>query len=432
MNKIDNNVNLVALLHPRKHSSNNPMKFMTQNDIFSPKSDVALHSNAAVGTKVLYQSISKQFSSSLAVAFKDKSEPQEAVEESSFFDYEKVANNVLSFIGNRIEAAKADGVDQEGLEELLQQARTGIEQGFGEALKELEDLSLLDEGLAEDIQTSRTLIDDGINELQQNLQPPIASGGQPATEIFDSLGQEFAIDRQVALENAAYVSKSRDSDLSITTADGDVVTISFSDFHERAAVERYSASTGEGFSSESYQASSSSYSSMNFSYSVEGELDDGEKEAIGTLIKDINKLQKEFFSGDINKAFEMALDIGYDKEELSGFRLDLQQTQTTYVSQKYAEVNNFGEGNALAQNKEVKPLLDYIGEIQSLAETARSLLAPEENQYIDLLDSVFEAEFGRNAQLLNQFKNFMHSINGYELAGKDDDEAATDKDEKSS
>jgi hypothetical protein len=421
MNKIDNNINLAALLHPRKNSSNNPMKFMTQNDIFSPKSDVALHSNAAVGTKVLYQSISSQFSSSLAVAFTDKGEPQEAVEESSFFDYEKVANNVLSFIGNRIEAAKADGVDKEGIEELLQQARAGIEQGFGEALKELEDLSLLDEGLGEGIQKSRDLIDDGINELQQNLQPSIANGEQPAKTIFDSLGQEFAIDRQVALENAAYVSQSRDSDLSITTADGDIVTISFSDFQERAAVERYSSSTGEGGTSESYQASSSLYSSMSFSYSVEGELDDGEKEAIGALIKDINKLQTEFFNGDINKAFEMALDIGYDKEELSGFRLDLQQTQTTYVSQKYAEVNNFGNSNPLAENKEVKPLLDYIGELQSLAETARELLGPAENQYVDLLDSVFEAEFGNNTQLLNQFKNFMNSINGYELADKDEE-----------
>ncbi len=421
MNKIDNNINLAALLHPRKNSSNSPMKFMTQNDIFSPKSNVALHSNAAVGTKVLYQSISARFSSSLAVSFNDKTEPQEAVEESSIFDYEKVASNVLSFIGKRIEAAKADGMDQEGLDELLQQARTGIEQGFGEALKELEGLSLLDESLAEGIQKSRTLIDDGINELQQSLQPPVANDDQLATDLFDTMDKEIAINKKVALENSAYVSKSRDSDLSITTADGDIVTISFSDFHEIAAVERYSATTGDGFSSERYQARSSSYSSMNFSYAVEGELDDGEKEAIGALIKDINKLQKEFFSGDINKAFEMALDIGYDKEELSGFRLDLQQTQTTYVSQKYAEVNNFSENNALAQNKDVKPLLDYIGEIQTLAETTRELLAPEKDQYIDLLDSVFEAEFGRNTQLLDQFKNFMNSINGYEIANNDED-----------
>lgn len=428
MNKIDNHINLAALLHPRNHSSNHPMKFMSQPDFFSPKNDVALHSNAAVGTKALYQSISRQFSSSFAVTFKEKSEVEETSEEKSFFDFEKVANNVLTFIGNRIEAAKADGMDQEGIEELLQQARSGIEQGFGEALKELEDLSLLDDDLAENIQKSRSLIDDGINELQQNLQPPVANDEQLTTDILDSIGQPLAIDKQVALENAAYASRSRDSDLSITTADGDVVTISFSDFHERAAMERYSATSGEGFSSESYQYSSSSYSSMNFSYSVEGELDDGEKEAIGALIKDINKLQKEFFSGDINKAFEMALDIGYDQEELSGFRLDLQQTTTTYVSQKYAEVNNYGAENALANNKEVKPLLDYIGEVRSLAETARELLAPNENQYIDLLDSIFEAEFSRNAQLLNQFKNFMNSINGYDLM----DKHGKDKEDESS
>jgi len=426
MNKIDNHINLAALLHPRNHSANHPMKFMQQPDFFSPKNDVAIHSNAAVGTKSLYQAISRQFSSSFAVTFKEKNEVEEAPEEKSFFDFEKVANNVLSFIGNRIESAKADGVDQEGIEELLQQARSGIEQGFGEALKELEDLSLLDDDLAENIQKSRTLIDDGINELQQNLQPPVPNDEQLTTDIIDSIGQPLAIDKQVALENAAYASRSRDSDLSITTADGDVVTISFSDFNERAAVERYSATSGEGFSSESYQYGSSSYSSMNFTYSVEGELDDGEKEAIGALVKDINKLQKEFFSGDINKAFEMALDIGYNKEELSGFRLDLQQTTTTYVSQKYAEVNSFGEENALANNKEVKPLLDYIGKIQSLAETARDLLAPDENQYIDLLDSVFEAEFGRHAELLNQFKHFMNSINGYDLA----DEAIKNEQDK--
>jgi len=423
MNKIDNNINLAALLHPRKNSSNNPMKFMQQNDIFSSKSNVALHGNAAVGTKVIYQSISSQFSSSLAVAFKEKSEPEEAVEESSIFDYEKVANNVLSFIGNRIEAAKADGVDQEGIEELLQQARSGIEQGFGEALKELEGLALLDETLAEGIQKSRTLIDDGINDIQQRLYPQPSSNEQPGSELFNTLGQEFSVDKQITLENAAYVSRSRDSDLSITTADGDVVTISFSDFQERGAVERYSAATGEGSSRQSYQYASSSYSSMNFSYAVEGELDDGEKEAIGALIKDINSLQKEFFNGDINKAFEMALDIGYDQEELSGFRLDLQQTKTTYVSQKYAEVNNFGDDNALANNRKVKPLLNYISDIQHLAETAKELLAPDKNQYIDLLDSVFEAEFGGNSQLLNQFKGFMENINGYDVKDNSEDDA---------
>jgi len=422
MNKIDNNINLAALLHPRKTSSKNPMKFMQQNDIFSSKSNVALHGNAAVGTKVIYQSISSQFSSSLAVAFKEKNEPEDAVEESSIFDYEKVANNILSFIGNRIEAAKADGVDQEGIEELLQQARSGIEQGFGEALKELEGLALLDEPLAEGIQKSRTLIDDGINEIQQRLYPQTPSNEQPVTDLFDSLGQEFSVDKQVTLENAAYVSRSRDSDLSITTADGDVVTISFSDFHERGAVERYSAKTGEGSSSQSYQYASSSYSAMSFSYAVEGELDDGEKEAIGALIKDINSLQKEFFNGDINKAFEMALDIGYDQEELSGFRLDLQQTKTTYVSQKYAEVNNFGDDNALVNNKKVKPLLNYISDIQQLAETAKELLAPDKNQYIALLDSIFEAEFGRNSQLLNQFKGFMDNINGYDIKNNEEDE----------
>ena len=196
MNKIDNHVNFAGLLHPHNHSANHPMKFMSQPDLFSPKNEVALHNNAAVGTKSLYQAISRQFSSSFAVTFQEKNEVEEVPEEKSFFDFEKVANNVLSFIGNRIEAAKSDGVDQEGIEELLQQARSGIEQGFGEALKELEELSLLDDRLAENIQKSRTLIDDGINELQQNLQPQTPNDEQLTTDIIDSIGQPLAIDKQ--------------------------------------------------------------------------------------------------------------------------------------------------------------------------------------------------------------------------------------------
>ncbi len=49
-------------------------------------------------------------------------------------------------------------------------------------------------------------------------------------------------------------------------------------------------------------------------------------------IKEVNSLQKDFFSGNVDQAFEKALELGFDNEQIANFSMDLQQTQTSYVS----------------------------------------------------------------------------------------------------
>jgi hypothetical protein len=68
---------------------------------------------------------------------------------------------------------------------------------------------------------------------------------------------------------------------------------------------------------------SSEYNEVNFSYSVEDGLDKEEKSAIEALIKDVNSLQKDFFSGNVDQAFDKAIELSFDNEQIANFSMDL-------------------------------------------------------------------------------------------------------------
>jgi hypothetical protein len=51
------------------------------------------------------------------------------------------------------------------------------------------------------------------------------------------------------------------------------------------------------------------YQENSFSFSVNGELDEDELKAIGQLVADANELTEEFFNGDIETAFNQALEL---------------------------------------------------------------------------------------------------------------------------
>jgi len=185
---------------------------------------------------------------------------------------------------------------------------------------------------------------------------------------------------------------------------------------EHASKERFQyAERGEG-ASENYSMASSQYHEVNFSYSVEGDLDDDEKAAIEALIKDVNSLQKDFFSGNVDKAFEKALELGFDNEQISGFNMDLQQTQTSYVSQTYAEVAGFDEKLLPSTNKALKPLIDFLDHFEKLQERADKLLSKNDDAFGKLLDAVFKAEFGEDKEAKEKFDKVIEVVKPESLA----------------
>jgi len=398
--------------HINKPSGFNPManshhpQFSKHNHIANseqPKENksldnVSISERSVVALKMVHQSISAKF---LSVQGFNNEIAEPGSEKLNIFDFDAVAKNVMSFVNSSLSAAKSRGASADELQEMLGQARQGANNGIDEAIEELSGLNVLDEELSEGIEKARDLINAGLDETEEKL----TNEGLTTPVSTPSLSSHAV---EVSRNN--YASQSNSSDLSITTADGDIVSISFSALEENQSSENFSYYAGQDSKGMSYQSSASSYSEMNFSFSVQGDLDKDELHAIQSLIKDISKIEKDFFSGNIDKAFNKALELGYDEEQLSSFNLELRQTQTNYVSQAYSEVANYNVDADEELNSVVRPVLDFIGEFKELRDNANKILDKEGDQFNKLLESVLNAEFDQNQKLLSQFNKFIEKL----------------------
>jgi|GEM_PF-1657713 len=407
MNKIDNPATMPNYLgHDRQaqQMKNDSVKEHMPAGSFDK---LALNNRTAISMKIVFQSVSSQisarFEKSTYRADEKNTIPASKMASTSlpdnesptgFFDFEKVAKTIMDFVGGSIIAAKAGGASDEELKEMFEQGRAGANLGIDQALGELKDMAMLDEGLNQGIEKSRDIVNTNLDDLYEQMFPT-----DNASNVT-----------KVNLDSELYTSNSKSSDLTITTTDGDIVSISFSELQETASQERYQyAENGKG-ASENYSMASSQYHEINFSYSVEGELDDDEKAAIEALIKDVNSLQKDFFSGNVDKAFEKALELGFDNEQIANFSMDLQHTQTSYVSQTYVEVSEFDENPLANTQKELKPLIDFLDQFKQLQETAEKLLSKNDDSFGQLLDAVFKAEFGDDKEVKDKFNKVIEII----------------------
>ncbi len=407
MNKIDNPATMPNYLgHDRQaqQMKNDSVKEHMPAGSFDK---LALNNRTAISMKIVFQSVSSQISARFdksayradeknTIPASKMASPSLADNDSAtgFFDFEKVAKTIMDFVGGSIIAAKAGGASDEELKEMFEQGRAGANLGIDQALGELKDMAMLDEGLNQGIEKSRDIVNTNLDDLYEQMFPTDKASNST----------------KVKLDSELYTSNSKSSDLTITTTDGDIVSISFSELQETASQESYQyAENGKG-ASENYSMASSQYHEVNFSYSVEGELDDDEKAAIEALIKDVNSLQKDFFSGNVDKAFEKALELGFDNEQIANFSMDLQHTQASYVSQTYVEVSEFDENLLANTQKELKPLFDFLDQFKQLQETAEKLLSKNNDSFGQLLDAVFKAEFGDDKEAKDKFDKVIETI----------------------
>ena len=228
---------------------------------------VSLNEKSVIALKMVHQSISAKFSS--VQGFNNEiAEPEN--EKLNFFDFEAVAKNVMSFVTSSLSAAKSRGASTDELQEMLGQARQGANIGIDEAIEELGELNVLDEELSDGIEKARDLINAGLDETEEKL----TNEGLTVPASPPSLASHA-----VEVSSHNHASQSNSSDLSITTADGDIVSISFSALEKSQSSENFSYYAGQDSKEMSYQSSTSSYSELNFSFSVQGDLDKNELHA---------------------------------------------------------------------------------------------------------------------------------------------------------
>ncbi|MCW8109611.1 DUF5610 domain-containing protein [Alteromonas ponticola] len=294
---------------------------------------------------------------------RDKTEDTTQEEKpSTLFDFEEIAKNVMKFVGNVINGAAKNGASTEKLSELIGQAREGVAKGIAMAEKEIG--GLMNDDIAGGIDRSRSLLGEKLDKLEERL-----------------LGPNEANNTRAAQAVSVGTSESRDGAILIRTKDGDELSLNFESlrqfqYNQQSMVSiRDNAVEGNGAGSAGELTDMQSYSfreTAGISFSLKGELDEDEMEAIAELVDQAHDLADTFFSGDMDKAFEQALKIGFNDEELAGFAMQLNHTKQTEVVQAYQNVKNYKEDSdgTLGKGNVVNSIAKYMDKMMDLLNKA--------------------------------------------------------------
>ena len=423
----------------------------------------------AVGPQGKYVSIlSSQFSSQTSVGLRvfnnalnnnlalDHQKPrlpvpkQEELDKTkeSLFDFEEIAKNVLNFVGGAIKHAQSKGADEATLQSLFEQASSGVLKGIGMAKKDL--AGMMNEDIENGIERSQALIEQGLQKLKNKVfasadeadQSPVASSatytqsasyqksesgelnirtrdGDQVSIRFEDL-EQFQLNRQLLIEteqtNATEPKTVRHQPTSETpdTASGQVadplVTLPI---NENAASDSTDQAQDNVQSPATHLATQEQYLHYErsaFSFTVAGELDDNELKAIGNLVGDAADLADEFFHGDMDAAFNQALELGFDEQELTGFALQLTRVEQVQVIQTYESVSHFkDDGQDGDPAKAAKPIAHYLDKMLDVVEQSRQKLEDGdayENMVDDLINQMGEVHTPDLISAINRFHMF--------------------------
>lgn len=372
----------------------------------------------------------------------------------SLFDFEEIAKNVLNFIGGAIKHAQGKGSDEAFMHSLFEQATSGVLKGIGMAEKDL--AGMMNEEIENGIERSQGLISQGIQQLKD--------------QVFGSaVAEQDPVSRSAVYTQSASYQESESGELNIRTRDGDYISLRYEDL-EQFQVNRQlfidaeqtkstepktprpdkpiseTSDTGgeqvegslatkpqiEGASKGSTEqiqnkapsvASNESltsnveakeqylhYERSAFSFSVKGELDEGELKAIGSLVNDTADLADEFFNGDIDAAFKQALELGFDETELTGFALQLTRVEQVQVIQTYESVSHFKDDSQSGDPaKAAKPIAHYLDKMLDVVEESRQKLQDRdvyENMVNDLINQMSEVHTPDLISAINRFHTF--------------------------
>ena len=305
------------------------------------------------------------------------------------FSPEKVASRIGDFVAQGLEAARRSGRSEEDIQKMYNAAVDGVKKGFSEAREILDGLGALSDSIASNIDLTEDKTLDALNAIAP--------------------GQQTSEDAQISrLMAAERYQEAETLSLKVTTQDGDEVTINF------AKNSQYESSFGieqdqQGNTQSLFNISRNESSSYQFS--VEGDLDNDEIDALQDLIKDVNEISNEFFDGDVQKAFDMASEFRMDKTELASMNLRLTQSEQTTAVAKYSEVENLDNPSMnpekrlghMMQNMNGaadKPELGFIHDASSLSREILSSLVTQDIRYKDS-DEPERARYDANLDSMN-------------------------------
>ncbi|MCG8668954.1 MAG: DUF5610 domain-containing protein [Pseudomonadales bacterium] len=282
------------------------------------------------------------------------------------FSPEAVSDRILGFVKDRLAKEKANGASDERLQMLFEQAKSGIEKGFAEAKDIIADQGLFNDEVKDNYLATVSKVQKGLDEIEQDF-----TGKESAPDVIKSAftGSPQNSNHVAVASNELYYNQQRSFDMQVKTQDGDLVTIKVN------SAESLSASSFAGATDNvAVSGFESSYSSSSrFSFSVEGDLDEGELAALNDLFAQVNDIADDFYAGDVEAAFNQALDVGYDASELAGFAVNMRRSEVVAVRQTYAEVARYGEPSPVTENP-LQAMMDKLADFSAKVQKASDSL----------------------------------------------------------
>ncbi|SIT04265.1 DUF5610 domain-containing protein [Neptunomonas antarctica] len=288
------------------------------------------------------------------------------------FSPEKIADKIGGFVAQGLEAARRSGRSEEDVQKMYNAAVDGVKKGFAEAREILDGLGALSDSVASNIDATEEKTMDALAAIEPGQQTP----------------KDAQISRLIAAER---YQEAETLSLTVKTQDGDEVTINFSKSSQ------YEGSFGieedqDGNTQSLFNISRNE--SSDYKFSVEGDLDTDEIDALQNLIKDVGEISNEFFDGDVQKAFDMASEFRMDKTELSSMNLRLTQSEQHSAIAKYTDVENIDNPSTMPdkrlghmmqnmQGATENPALGFIEDASSFSREMLSTLVTQDIRYRD-------------------------------------------------
>lgn len=274
------------------------------------------------------------------------------------------ANNILSFIETQLQYDVADGASLDDLSSRIDAGLEGFLQGFTEAAEILGGEEGMTEGIWQEIGQTKALVLSGIEDLREKY-----TGERVADEPAASSAQ--------AVQSSSYQNASKNSfQFQLVTADGDKVSIRVASV-QASILETYLDVR------ENQKGQFQSHQSDRFALDIKGELDEGELAAINDLLSQVGDLAEEFFSGDVESAFQMATELGYDHSEIAQFALNLKHTSVQKVEQAYGQTSPQSAQPMASLSQSLNPLANYVEQLLEAYQTAQQFQQP-----LELLQSI--------------------------------------------
>ena len=302
------------------------------------------------------------------------------------------ANNILKFIEHQLKQDVSDGADKTQLASRIDAALEGFDLGFEEANDVLSGLNLLSPELGTEIGLTKEKVLAGIDAFKaEYLGETSTSDGdeQPVPEPTEPNAQTdntVTSSSSYAQQQAGVVN---DFSFELTTADGDKVTINASALTAQFRESGQYTQSGPDQQTQMSYLSQGSYRESHFAFSVEGELDEGELKAINNLLNQVNDLAGDFYQGDVGKAFDKALEMNYDSNEISQFSISLTHIKNFTAFKAYQTDKPIYNASAINQ---LKPLADFTNELVNVSRQVEDMFAHPRDLITDVMKQITQLQ----------------------------------------